>query len=227
MSQTVWFHINTYIKMYIINCSIFLTAVLLSPYSVHYQTLCAKRTMKTLQFTIIPQVLAVYIHYQFIYSTKIYSPELLAWYIQYLQRPPTVWNVPNCLISYQYVYQNVYLHPRARRAHRNCPTYIHPPIVGMIYPIPTYIVRRQILPKLLAAYIQYKSYNSKTYITQLCARRAQRNLSIYCESSNSVRQLSQSVCIGMTLSFGWLGSKRSNRVRHSNRVWHAYRPEGP
>ena len=59
-------------------------------------------------------------------------------------------------------------HPRARRAHRNCPTYIHPPIVGMIYPIPTYIVRR--LPKLLAAYIQYKSYNSKTYITQLCAK---------------------------------------------------------
>ena len=112
-------------------------------------------------------------------------------------------------------------HPRARRAHRNCPTYIHPPIVGMIYPIPTYIVRRQILPKLLAAYIQYKSYNSKTYITQLCARRAQRNLSIYCESSNSVRQLSQSVCIGMTLSFGWLGSKRSNRVRHSNSVRHA------
>merc|ERR1711947_18265 len=70
--------------------------------------------------------------------------------------------------------------PCARRAHRNCPTYIHPPIVGMIYPIPTYIVRRQILPKLLAAYIQYKSYNPKTYITQLCAQRAQRNLSIYC-----------------------------------------------
>merc|ERR1712088_569763 len=29
--------------------------------------------------------------------------------------------------------------PCARRAHRNPPTYIHPPIVGMIYPIPTYI----------------------------------------------------------------------------------------
>ena len=74
MSQTVWFHINTYIKMYIINCSIFLTAVLLSPYSVHYQTLCAKRTIKTLQFTIIPQVLAVYIHYQYIYSNLHSSP---------------------------------------------------------------------------------------------------------------------------------------------------------
>ena len=119
MSQTAWFHINTYIKMYIINCCIFLTAVLLSLYSVHYQTLCAKRTIKTLQFTIIPQVLAVYIHYQYIYSTKIYSPELLAWYIQYLQRPPTVCNVPNCLISYQYVYQNVYFpSPRPKGAQK-------------------------------------------------------------------------------------------------------------
>ena len=29
--------------------------------------------------------------------------------------------------------------PCARRAHRNPPTYIHPPIVGMLYPILTYI----------------------------------------------------------------------------------------
>ena len=31
------------------------------------------------------------------------------------------------------------LQPCARRAHRNPPTYIHPPSVGIIYPIPTYI----------------------------------------------------------------------------------------
>ena len=34
--------------MYIINCCIFLTAVLLSPYSVHYQTLCAYYLVVTL-----------------------------------------------------------------------------------------------------------------------------------------------------------------------------------
>ena len=34
--------------MYIINCCIFFTAVLLSPYSVHYQTLCAYYLVVTL-----------------------------------------------------------------------------------------------------------------------------------------------------------------------------------
>ena len=29
--------------------------------------------------------------------------------------------------------------PCIRRAHRNSPTYIRPPLVGMIYPIPIYI----------------------------------------------------------------------------------------
>ena len=53
--------------------------------------------------------------------------------------------------------------------------YNHPPSVGIIYPIATYIFHSHIFPKLLAAYIQYKGYSSKTYITQLCARRAQRN----------------------------------------------------
>ena len=52
-----------------------------------------------------------------------------------------------------------------------------------------------------------------------------------CVSSNRVQQLSQSVCVGVTLSFGWLVVRgrrpHSIRVRHSNRVRHAYRPEGP
>merc|ERR1712208_6968 len=46
-------------------------------------------------------------------------------------------------------------HPRARRTHRNCPTYIHPPRVGMIYPIPTYVSNCQECPKLLAVNIPY------------------------------------------------------------------------
>ena len=40
-------------------------------------------------------------------------------------------------------------HPRARRAHRNCPTYIHPPRVGMIYPIPSYIIHQNIFPQIV------------------------------------------------------------------------------
>ena len=52
-----------------------------------------------------------------------------------------------------------------------------------------------------------------------------------CVSSNRVQQLSQSVCVGVTLSLGWLVVRgrrpHSIRVRHSNRVRHAYRPEGP
>ena len=40
-------------------------------------------------------------------------------------------------ISKMYIHQ-----PCARRAHRNRPTYIHPPSVGMIYPLSTYIFKR-------------------------------------------------------------------------------------
>ena len=48
-------------------------------------------------------------------------------------------------------------------SHRNPPTYIHPPSVGMIYPISTYIFKWHLFPKLLASYIQYKYiyYSSK------------------------------------------------------------------
>ena len=43
-------------------------------------------------------------------------------------------------ILYKYTFLKMYIHqPCARRAHRNRPTYIHPPSVGMIYPISTYI----------------------------------------------------------------------------------------
>ena len=44
----------------------------------------------------------------------------------------------------------------ARRAHRNPTTYIHPPIVSMVYQISTYIFNCHIPTKLLASYIQYK-----------------------------------------------------------------------
>ena len=47
-----------------------------------------------------------------------------------------------------YIYYIYYiLPPRARRAHRNSPTYTHPPSVGMIYPIPTYIFNWYIFQK--------------------------------------------------------------------------------
>ena len=42
-----------------------------------------------------------------------------------------------------------------------------------------------------------------------------------CVSSNRVQQLSQSVCIGVTLSFGWLGKlsrEAANRVRFEPRA---------
>ena len=52
-----------------------------------------------------------------------YIPQMLAAYIQY-----------------KYIILKMYIpQPCAQSAHRNSSTYIHPPCVGMIYPIPTYI----------------------------------------------------------------------------------------
>ena len=82
--------------------------------------------------------------------------------------------------QYKYTFSKIYIPQScARRAHRNPPTYIHPPSVGMIYPIPTYVFNWHILPKLLAAYIQYKYTFSKMYIPWPCARRAHRNPPAY------------------------------------------------
>ena len=51
--------------------------------------------------------------------------------------------LPQLLAAYiqsKYIFLKMYTpQPCARRAHRNPPTYIHPPSVGMIYPISTYI----------------------------------------------------------------------------------------
>ena len=93
----------------------------------------------------------------------------------------TVWFHINTYIK-MYIF-----HPRARRAHRNCPTYIHPPIVGMIYPIPTKASNCVKCPKLFdfisiriskcilltAVYFSLLYYYLLiAYITKLCARRA-------------------------------------------------------
>ena len=149
------------------------------------QTLCAKGKMKTLQSTIIPSNVGIIYSLSRLLFPQIYSPELLAWYIQYPQRPPTVWNVTNCLFTYQYVYQNVYflslrpkgaqklsnLHSSPKRWHdisnniSNTNIYT-PKTVGRIYPV-------QIL--------YFKNVHSN------------------CVSSNRVQQLSQSVCVGVTL----------------------------
>ena len=97
---------------------------------------------ETVLLTCIPQVLAWYIQYQHIFS------KLLA-----------------ANIRYKYIFLKMYI-PQlcARRAHRNPPTYIYPPNVGMIYPIPTHIFNWLIFPKLLAAHIQCKYTFSKMYI---------------------------------------------------------------
>ena len=48
-------------------------------------------------------------------------------------------------IQYKYVFLKMLdPQPCAQRVHRNPPTYIHPPSVGMIYPIPTYIFKTDI-----------------------------------------------------------------------------------
>ena len=82
----------------------------------------------TLQLSFIPQMLAEYIQYKYIIfgswaciknSTDIYVLEMLAAYIHY-----------KYLILTMYIPQ-----PPVQRAHRNPSTYIHPPCVGMIYPI--------------------------------------------------------------------------------------------
>ena len=64
---------------------------------------------------------------------------------------------------------------------------------------PTVMTISDIIFKLCPIYPEY----SATYIFSnlLRGRRPHSN----CVSSNRVQQLSQSVCIGVTLSFGWLG----------------------
>merc|ERR1711863_191548 len=57
-------------------------------------------------------------------------------YIQLTYTPQMVGSIYPIQI---YIFINVHAHPCARRAHRNPPTYSHPPSVGMIYPISTYI----------------------------------------------------------------------------------------
>ena len=83
--------------------------------------------------------------------------------------------VPKWLASYilyKYTFLKMYIpQPCAQRAHRNPATYIHPPSVGMIYPISTYIFKRHILPKLLASNIQSKYIFLK--IPTLCPKGTQ------------------------------------------------------
>ena len=74
-------------------------------------------------------------------------------YLQLIYTPQMVGSIYPIQI---YFFINVHSKPCARRAHRNPPIYSHPPSVGMIYPISTYIFNWHILPKWLAAYIQYK-----------------------------------------------------------------------
>ena len=111
-------------------------------------------TPETIQLTFIPQVLAWNIQYEQVYSTDIYSPYCwqhisniniyLCWhdisniniYIQLTYTPQMVGSIYPIQI---YIFINVHSKPCARRAHRNPPTYSHPPSAGMIYPISTYI----------------------------------------------------------------------------------------
>jgi len=124
---------------------------------------CLKMYVKvwhySLQITIISQLFAWYIQSQHIYSNKTYSSNF--W--QHISNTKVILQkrtIPNSV-------------PEGHK--ETLSIYNHPPSVGIIYPIATYIFHSHIFPKLLAAYIQYKGYSSKTYITQLCARRAQRN----------------------------------------------------
>ena len=59
-----------------------------------------------------------------------------------------------------------------------------------------------------AVYVSNRVRHSNQARRALGSRRPHSNR----VSSNRVRQLSQSVCIGVTLSLGWLGSPHSNRV---------------
>ena len=84
-------------------------------------------------------------------------PKLLAWYIQYQHTPVTC--LPNCWqhISNINIYFYKYTLPiPVPEGHKETPvTYIYLQTVGMVYPISIYISNWIILPKLLAAYIQY------------------------------------------------------------------------
>ena len=95
---------------------------------------------ETLLLTFIPQMLAWYIQYQHIYPTELYSPN--CW--------QPISNTTGYFIE-MYTSQLC-----ARRAHRNPTTYIHPPIVSMVYQISTYIFNCHIPTKLLASHIQFK-----------------------------------------------------------------------
>ena len=135
------------------------------------QTLCAKGKMKTLQSTIIPSNVGI------IYplSRHIIHQDIFSRIVGMIYPIPTkASNCVKCPKLFDFISIRISKCLFSIPAHRNCPTYIHPPRDGMIYPmmypIPTYI-----LPKLLAVYIQYKSYISKTYILTACPRTACNN----------------------------------------------------
>ena len=77
-------------------------------------------------------------------------------------------------IQHKRIFWNIYIPQPCTRL-----TFI-PRTVGMIYPIPTYILNWHIFPKLLAAYIQYKYIFQQIYIPQHCAQRAHRNSNNTC-----------------------------------------------
>ena len=79
-------------------------------------------------------------------------------------------------IQHKDIFWNIYIPQPCTRL-----TFI-PPTVGMIYPIPTYILNWHIFPKLLAAYIQYKYIFQQIYIPQHCAQRAHRNSNNTCSA---------------------------------------------
>ena len=54
-----------------------------------------------------------------------------------------------------------------------------------------------------------------------------KNVHSNCVSSNRVQQLSQSVCVGVTLSFGWLGSNVRTACDIRTACDTRSRPEGP
>ena len=102
---------------------------------------------------------AAYTQYKYIYFHKCTFPTLCPKGTQKpsnLQSSPKCWHdISNINIYIQltytpqmvgsiypiqiYIFINVHSQPCARRAHRNPPTYSHPPSVGMIYPISTNI----------------------------------------------------------------------------------------
>ena len=98
--------------------------------------------------------------------------------------------------------------------HRNSPTNILTPSVGLIYSIPKYIqkcifpnpapegrtetLQLTLIPQVLAWYIQYQHIYSKMYIPPPCARRAHRN------SPNSIQPLSVGIIYPIpTYIFNW------------------------